>query len=565
MKPLCSIAVLALAAWAPAALAIDEPDELIPGKVVVIKSGKLAKFVAKPPTGMTFNLPGMNNFPSAEGATLRIFDTLPGGAGDVTFNLDDSGWTALGNPPGSKGFKYKGSKASPVDLVCKVVLIKPTVIKGVCKGALAFTTPFSGNVGVILTAGTDSKRYCAEYGGENKKNDAKLTKRKNAPPPPGCPDVQPTPTATDTSTPADTATVTATATDTPTAADTATATNTVPPASTSTVTNTPTVTNTRTNTATATATRTNTVAPTPTNTPVPACPLLTGKYTMTNLAGGQLQVASIDGGTPGGFPFPSGGQVIQDVAAGTSPICTHTTVVPFPGGFSAPVFCIPGLNFTVKVQQSACGVGRIDSNGGSDYTVTEVGDTSDNSPTCNLPAVGCPPGPPSTTMRDSSVRVDITVGNGAADTCPGGGTANAVVAVPVTTTTWLPPSFACPDPDGTYNAGTDTLILVVPQTLDFTTDVSTSSWQDIDGDGCSIAGAGPAAGFTRTGICINTGAMTVTTAATGTIGSNGSPLFDITFATRLPNSISGPAALLGATCPSPPIINFAGSATRCIP
>jgi hypothetical protein len=43
------------------------------------------------------------------------------------------------------------------------------------------------------------------------------------------------------------------------------------------------------------------------------------------------------------------------------------------------------------------------------------------------------------------------------------------------------------------------------------------------------------------------------------------PLFDLTFATRLPNSISGPMALVGASCPSPPVINFAGSATRCIP
>ena len=36
-------------------------------------------------------------------------------------------------------------------------------------------------------------------------------------------------------------------------------------------------------------------------------------------------------------------------------------------------------------------VGQIDSNGGSDFTITEVGDTSDSSVTCNLPAVGCPP------------------------------------------------------------------------------------------------------------------------------------------------------------------------------
>jgi hypothetical protein len=561
MKPLCSIAVLALVMWAPAVLAVDEPDELIPGKVVVIKPNKLAKFVAKPPTGSTFTLPGMNNFPTAEGATLRIFDTLFGGAGDVTFNLDDSGWIGLGNPPGSKGFKYKGKNAVPADLTCKVVLIKEKVIKGVCKGIIPLTTPFSGNVGVILTAGTDSKQYCAEYGGDPKKNDEKLTKRKNAPPPPGCPIVQPTPTATDTATPTETGTVTSTATDTATPVDTATPTDTPLPTSTSTVTNTPTVTNTATNTST------NTVAPTPTNTPVPTCPLAQGRYTLTQVAGGQLQVASIDGGTPGGFPFPSGGTVVQDVSAASTPDCVHDTVVPATGGFTAPIFCIPGLNFSVQVTQNGCGVGQIDSNGGSDFTVTEVGDTSDSSVTCNLPAVGCPPGPPSIILadRDSSVRVDITVGNAAADTCGGGGTANAITIIPVMTQTWLAANFSCPDGDGVFNPGTDTDILLINQNLDFTTDTTTSSWSDIDGDGCSIAGAGPAAGFSRTGVCMNIGAGTVTTAATGTIGSDGSPLFDLTFATRLPNNVSGPAAFGGATCASPPVVNFTGMATRCIP
>ena len=115
------------------------------------------------------------------------------------------------------------------------------------------------------------------------------------------------------------------------------------------------------------------------------------------------------------------------------------------------------------------------------------------------------------------------------------------------------------------NQGSDTLVLRINQILDFTTDVSTASWADIDGDGCTIAGAGPASGLTRTGTCIDTSAMTVTTAATGTIGSDGSPLFDLTFATLLPNAVTGPEAPLGATCTTPPVINFTGLATRCIP
>lgn len=321
-------------------------------------------------------------------------------------------------------------------------------------------------------------------------------------------------------------------------------------------------------TATPVGTASATVTPvgddTPTPTPGEACPLAAGRYTITYGEGGRLQVASIAGDDGTGFPFPAGGAIMQDVGPGDAS-CVHETVVPATGGFSVPVFCIPGLNFSVQVAQSGCGIGRIDSNGGADFTVTEIGDTSDSSATCNLPAVGCPPGPPSTTPaeRDGSVRVDITVGDGAADTCSGGGTANAIVAIPVQTTTWLDEGFSCPDPDGMFDGG-DTLILQIPQILDFTTDISTASWSDIDGDSCSIAGAGPAAGLTRTGICIDTSAMTVTIAATGTIGSAGSPLFDLTFAALLPNGFSAPTASGGATCDTPPIVNFTGAATRCI-
>ena len=82
--------------------------------------------------------------------------------------------------------------------------------------------------------------------------------------------------------------------------------------------------------------------------------------------GGSLRVGSIST-----FPFPPGGTVIQDVKSGNAQ-CIHETIVPFPGGFSAPFFCIPGLGFTVKVTQTGCGIGQIASNGGADYTVTEV-------------------------------------------------------------------------------------------------------------------------------------------------------------------------------------------------
>jgi hypothetical protein len=291
------------------------------------------------------------------------------------------------------------------------------------------------------------------------------------------------------------------------------------------------------------------------------CPLQAGFYTVTQVAGGELTTATL---SP--FPFPPGGTLKEDVSEPDAN-CVHSVVVPFPGGFNSPVFCVPALGFTVSVVQTACGVGQLDSDGGSDYTVTEAGDTSDASSTCNLPNPGCNQG------MDSSIRIDVTVGDGAPDTCSEG-SANAIVAIPVHTTTWIEHTSGdfCgiePGADGTFDPGpdpvTDDLLVVdFPQILDFTTDKSTTTWSDLDGDGCFLAGRGPAAGFVAQGKCLDLTAKTLTTVATGPIGSAGSPLFDLAYRTILPNTFSGPEASTGATCPSPPDINFTGVAHQCI-
>jgi len=311
--------------------------------------------------------------------------------------------------------------------------------------------------------------------------------------------------------------------------------------------------------------------PTPTGT-IGGCPLEQGAYTVTSVAGGELTVATF---TP--FPFPPGGVLKEDVSAASMPECVHSVVVPFPGGFQSPVFCVPALGFTVEVKQTGCGIGQLDSNGGSDYTVTEIGDTSDTSDVCHIPQTG-PCGPSS---DDSSVRVDVTVGDGQPDTCTAPGTANAIVAIPVVTTTWqerssgdlcgtVDPATGEPNgADGTFDPGnggpTDDLLIVrFPQILDFTTDTNTTRWEDLDGDGCIIAGRGPKAGLTNTGVCLDIDGHTITTAASGPIGSAGSPTFDLTYSTKLVNSFSGPDAPLGATCDNPPQINFTGLAHQCI-
>jgi hypothetical protein len=390
-----------------------------------------------------------------------------------------------------------------------------------------------------------------------------------------------TPTATVTGTPTDTAivdtpTVTPTGTatgtveatitptdtpivDTPTVTPTGTATGTVMATITPTDTPQPPATETPTSTDTPepsnTPTATNTPEPTPTNTV--SCPVEPGNYTLTQVAGGVLTVDGLPS-----FPFPAGGVIAQTIGAPNAD-CVHPTTVAFPGGFGAPTFCIPALSFSTSVVQTACGIGLIDSDGGSDFTITETGDTSAPNAPCFL-TPSCASG------GNSNVRLDVTVGDGTPDTC-GEGTANATVTIPVFTTTWL--SFAgCPDPDGTFNpppGGVDTLIVSFPQTLDFTSDTTTTTWVDLDGPDCAIAGAGPVNGFGSTpGTCIDlagidTPGVDVTTVASGAIGSSGAPLYDLSFVTVLPNEL-GTGTGDAATCATPPLINHTGTVTRCV-
>jgi len=159
--------------------------ELMPGKIAIVRFGSLAKFVAKPtPGGPTF-FPPQTGSPLSAGGSLRIFDTAAT-AGDVTYSLPGgAAWKGLGNPPETKGYKYKGA-GTPSD-PCRVVLWKRTVVKAVCKGTgVTLQPPFTGQVGIDLRMAV-SDHYCAAFGGNDTQNDATGLKRTNAPAPGACP------------------------------------------------------------------------------------------------------------------------------------------------------------------------------------------------------------------------------------------------------------------------------------------------------------------------------------------------------------------------------------------
>jgi hypothetical protein len=186
MRSFIVVAALACIVSLVAAVhAADEPDELMPGRVVIIKNAQVFKFISKPPTGMTFDLPDQTNAPTAEGGQLEVFDDDPFRPVSADFALPSSGWKGLGNPAGSKGYKYRG--AGTLTDPCRVVLVKEKVV-AVCKGSgVTLPTPFLGQVGIVLTVGTDSKRYCASFGGATTRHDDSVLRRKDAPPPDFCP------------------------------------------------------------------------------------------------------------------------------------------------------------------------------------------------------------------------------------------------------------------------------------------------------------------------------------------------------------------------------------------
>src|SRR5262245_2112935 len=236
--------------------------------------------------------------------------------------------------------------------------------------------------------------------------------------------------------------------------------------------------------------------PTPTATGSPSnCPLAPGRYVITNGSGGMLRVSTF---SP--FPFPTGGTVTMDVLPGDGE-CHHNVVVPAEIGFNSPAFCIPALGLTTLVTQRGCGVGQIASQGGADYTVVEHGDTSYAQGSCDVAQATCGTG-----GEDTGLFVSVTVGDGTADTCSAG-TGQAVLAIPVHTLTWLEnvptgQPGECPAADGRYDADTsmgdttpDMLVVEFDQNLDFTTDSTTTTWQDLDSNGCTISGQGPVAGF----------------------------------------------------------------------
>jgi len=168
-------------------------------KINIIKDTKLTKMVAKPVRTFTVPAPLSSGDPTLTGGSLAVADTGDSNGFFTALPVQAAplGWKGLGNPAGSSGYKYKGTGTGGDP--CKIVLVKETVIKFVCKDDQLLNPPLTGNSSIRLQLGAD-QNYCAEFGGTEVKNVTGLFKHKDAPPPASCLSTTSTSTSSTTST-----------------------------------------------------------------------------------------------------------------------------------------------------------------------------------------------------------------------------------------------------------------------------------------------------------------------------------------------------------------------------
>jgi hypothetical protein len=153
----------------------SEPDEALPGtslRLEAKKGGGTKLRLAAEPAG-SLELPAAEHAPTEGGATLTVSDGAAVGSA-LAFDLPAAGWEALGKPPGASGWRFRGAKGDP----CRKVRLGDQGLRARCEGA-GLALPAAGPVEVVFTASA-AKRYCATFGGTEKRNDAKRLQRVKA-------------------------------------------------------------------------------------------------------------------------------------------------------------------------------------------------------------------------------------------------------------------------------------------------------------------------------------------------------------------------------------------------
>jgi len=149
---------------------------------LINKATKLLKFLTK---GNVTPVPLPLVGPTTLGGSLReCTDADPTG---IVTPLPAANWKALGNPPGSKGYKYKDTTATTAS-GCKVMVLKPRVFKARCAPHATLPQPFTGSIRMRVKIGNND--YCGDCStsgaGTVVKNDSSTLIMKDCPPPGSC-------------------------------------------------------------------------------------------------------------------------------------------------------------------------------------------------------------------------------------------------------------------------------------------------------------------------------------------------------------------------------------------
>lgn len=176
----------ALVMLASGAGAVDQP---VAGYTLRVGQRGRARFVASSTTDLQLPAPGSSSDPTLVGARLDLFDTRAGGAGAIAVRLGASGWTGLGSPAGSRGYRYRGGRGVPGQPRCQEVVVTQREITAACTGtgaAVPLLLPFTGAAALTLTSGDGHARYCAQFGGQVRRNDIRGFRADGAPAPAQC-------------------------------------------------------------------------------------------------------------------------------------------------------------------------------------------------------------------------------------------------------------------------------------------------------------------------------------------------------------------------------------------
>ena len=142
----------------------------IAAKSLVLRPGKLLKFVVIPPVGLST----LAGDPTAGGGRLAVTGTT----GATSYDLPGAGWKAVGRRK-PKGFEFTGDQ-------CRVSLLRKR-IKGTCRGDTgSLRLPEPGPLAVVLTVGVENAALCAECGGKAAGKPERVFKRKRCGAPASC-------------------------------------------------------------------------------------------------------------------------------------------------------------------------------------------------------------------------------------------------------------------------------------------------------------------------------------------------------------------------------------------